>query len=150
MQYSQPEKSIIEQALQIMESKLSREDTLFNSPTDVIDYLRLRFADCDGREEFHVLYLDNKHRLIRAETESRGTIDRASVYPREIAKNALLSNASAVILAHNHPAGDPTPSEADLSITARIKSGLELFNIRTLDHIIIGDTSYSFAQKGDI
>jgi DNA repair protein RadC len=77
----------------------------------------------------------------------RGTIDSASVYPRDVAKAALELNAAAVIFAHNHPSGISVPSSADINITRKLKSALELFDIRVLDHIIIGDTTYSFAES---
>jgi DNA repair protein RadC len=77
-----------------------------------------------------------------------GTIDGAAIYPREIVKAALYANAAGVILAHNHPSGQPVPSSADKRITVRIKNALALLDIRVLDHIIVGDSCYSFAQSG--
>ncbi len=93
--------------------------------------------------------LDNRHRLIHDEPLFRGTIDGASVHPREIVKQALGWNCAAVIVAHNHPSGVPEPSQADEWITRRIKDALALVDIRLLDHIIVGDgTSVSFAERG--
>jgi DNA repair protein RadC len=100
-------------------------------------------------EVFACLFLDNQHRVIVLEEMFRGTLDSASVYPREIAKQALHHNAAAVIFAHNHPSGISEPSIADKSITHTLKQALALFDIRVLDHFIIGDGSpFSFAEHG--
>jgi DNA repair protein RadC len=100
-------------------------------------------------EVFACLFLDNQHRVIQFEELFRGTIDGASVYPREIAKRALHHNAAAIIFAHNHPSGISEPSQADQHITDKLKQALALFDIRVLDHFIIGDgLPYSFAEHG--
>lgn len=100
-------------------------------------------------EVFACLFLDNQHRVIQFDELFRGTIDSASVYPREVAKQALLHNSAAVILAHNHPSGVSEPSQADKQITEKLKQALALFDIRVLDHFIIGDGQpYSFAEHG--
>lgn len=100
-------------------------------------------------EVFACLFLDNQHRVIKFEKLFRGTIDGASVYPREVAKRALKLNAAAVIFAHNHPSGINDPSNADKQITDKLKQALGLLDIRTLDHFIIGDgLPYSFAEHG--
>ena len=100
-------------------------------------------------EVFACLFLDNQHRVIQLEELFRGTIDGASVYPREVAKRALFHNAAAVIFAHNHPSGINEPSQADKNITDKLKQALTLFDIRVLDHFIIGDgLPYSFAEHG--
>lgn len=100
-------------------------------------------------EVFACLFLDNQHRIIELEELFRGTIDSASVYPREVAKKALFHNAAAVIFAHNHPSGVNEPSQADKHITNKLKQALSLFDIRVLDHFIIGDDRpYSFAEHG--
>jgi DNA repair protein RadC len=97
------------------------------------------------------MFLDNRHFLIAFEQMFRGTIDGTSVYPREVMKDALRHNAAAVILAHNHPSGDPNPSESDERITSRIKTALELVDIRLLDHIVVGkDKCISLAERGKI
>ncbi len=118
------------------------------SPGATRDYLVARLRDLE-HEVFCCLYLDNRHRLIHDEPLFRGTIDGASVHPREIVKQALGWNSAAVIVAHNHPSGVPEPSQADEWITRRIKDALALVDIRLLDHIIVGDgTSVSFAERG--
>jgi DNA repair protein RadC len=118
------------------------------SPTDTEAYLQARFRHL-GHELFCCLYLDNRHRVLRFDEMFRGTIDGTSVYPREVVKEALAINAAAVILAHNHPSGVAEPSQADERITKRIKSALELVDIRLLDHLIIGDgEATSMASRG--
>jgi DNA repair protein RadC len=100
-------------------------------------------------EVFACLFLDNQNRVIKLEELFRGTIDGASVYPREVAKQALFHNAAAVIFAHNHPSGIAEPSQSDQLITNKLKQALALFDIRVLDHFIIGDGApYSFAEHG--
>jgi DNA repair protein RadC len=100
-------------------------------------------------EVFCVLHLDNRHRLIAFEELFRGTIDGASVHPREVVKQALARNAAAVILAHNHPSGVAEPSQADELITYRLRDALGLVDIRVLDHLIVGDNRcVSFAERG--
>jgi len=101
------------------------------------------------REVFACMYLDNQHRLIRYEELFFGTIDGASVHPREVVKRVLKHNAAAVIFAHNHPSGVAEPSQADRRITDRLKSALLLVDVRVLDHMIVGDEEVlSFAERG--
>ncbi|MBT3710912.1 MAG: DNA repair protein RadC, partial [Gammaproteobacteria bacterium] len=102
-----------------------------------------------AREVFACLYMDNQHRLIKYEELFFGTIDGASVHPREVGKHALKHNAAAVIFAHNHPSGVAEPSQADQRITDRLKSALLLVDVRVLDHMIVGDREVlSFAENG--
>lgn len=118
------------------------------SPADTETFLIARLRD-RPHEVFCCLYLDNRHRVILFEELFRGTIDGTSVYPREVVKQALTVNAAAIILAHNHPSGVAEPSQADERITRRVKSALELVDIRLLDHLVIGDgTSTSLASRG--
>jgi len=118
------------------------------SPADTEGYLQARIRHL-GHELFCCLYLDNRHRVLRFDEMFRGTIDGTSVYPREVVKEALAINAAAVILAHNHPSGVAEPSQADERITRRLKSALELVDIRLLDHLIIGDgKTTSMASRG--
>jgi DNA repair protein RadC len=118
------------------------------SPSAIRNIFQLRLTGLE-REEFHVAFLTTQHEIIAVETMFTGTIDSASVYPREIAKRALQLNAAAVILAHNHPSGTTSPSLADQTLTKRVKAGLELLDVRTLDHIIVaGKSNISFAEKG--
>jgi len=118
------------------------------SPADTEAFLQARMRHL-GHELFCCLFLDNRHRVLRFDELFRGTIDGTSVYPREVVKEALAVNAAAVILAHNHPSGVAEPSQADERITKRLKSALELVDIRLLDHLIIGDGSAtSLASRG--
>lgn len=120
------------------------------SPGDTEAFLRARLRDLP-HELFCVLYLDNRHRVLKFVEMFRGTIDGTSVYPREVVKEALTVNAAAVILAHNHPSGIAEPSQADERITRRLKAALELVDVRLLDHLIVGDgRSTSLASRGMI
>lgn len=119
-----------------------------SSPRATCEFLSAKLRDLE-HEVFCCLYLDKRHRLIQFEELFRGTIDGASVHPREIVKLALQRNSAAVIVAHNHPSGVAEPSQADEHITQRVKEALALVDIRLLDHIIIGDgVSVSLAERG--
>jgi DNA repair protein RadC len=121
---------------------------LLTSPDLVRQYLSAQLRH-QPREVFAVLFLDNQNRLIIYEELFFGTIDGASVYPREVVRRALMHNAAAVILAHNHPSGVAEPSQADERITRRLISALELIDVRVLDHMIVGDAEViSFAERG--
>ena len=118
------------------------------SPDDTRAFLQAKMRHL-GHELFCCLYLDNRHRVLRFDEMFRGTIDGTSVYPREVVKEALVVNAAAVILAHNHPSGVAEPSQADERITQRLKSALELVDIRLLDQLIVGDgQTTSMASRG--
>ena len=118
------------------------------TPRATREFLRARLRDRD-HEVFCCLFLDNRHRVICFDEVFRGTIDGASVHPREVVKLALSRNAAAVILAHNHPSGVAEPSQADELITGRLRDALALVDIRVLDHIVVGDGAcVSFAERG--
>ncbi|MFO1177076.1 MAG: DNA repair protein RadC [Ottowia sp.] len=138
---------ILEAARQVIDQKMQR-GTLFDSPATVKTYLRTKLSGFD-HEVFAVLFLDSRHRLIDYMEMFRGTIDGATVHPREVVKEALRCNAAALILSHNHPSGNPEPSAADRALTARLKQALALVDVRVLDHVIVaGDTTASFAERG--
>jgi len=119
-------------------------------PALAFEYLQILLQDYE-HEVFSALFLDSQHRVICFEELFRGTIDAASVYPREVVKKALEHNAAAVILVHNHPSGDPEPSDADRRITQRLKEALEIVDIRVIDHVIVGSEGYSsLAELGHI
>lgn len=140
-------KAVLEMAKRHFREVLQRGDPL-TSPEATRSYLSAQLRGY-SYEVFACLFLDNQHRIIQFEELFRGTIDGASVYPREVAKRALFHNAAAVIFAHNHPSGIKEPSQADKQITDKLKQSLELFDIRVLDHFIIGDAEpYSFAEHG--
>ena len=132
-----------------LEEQLSSEH-VFNSPGKVMDYLAVQMRDYH-REVFVVLLLDTRHRLIEFSELFHGTINSASVHPREVAKIALQKNAAAVIVAHNHPSGSAEPSKADIRITKRLKAALVILDIQLLDHFIIGKGEVvSLAGRGDL
>ncbi|MFQ5609016.1 MAG: DNA repair protein RadC [Woeseiaceae bacterium] len=140
-------RSIPELARRYIEESLPVGETI-TSPADTQTYLLARLRHL-GHELFCCLYLDNRHRVLSFEEMFRGTIDGTSVYPREVVKEALRINAAAVILAHNHPSGVAEPSQADERITKRLKSALELVDIRLLDHLIVGGgAATSLAARG--
>jgi len=125
-----------------------RRGTVFDSPKATADYLTARLAERE-HEVFTLIYLDNRNRLIACHDLFRGTIDGASVHPREVVKEALRHNAAAVILGHNHPSGIAEPSHADELITTRLREALALVDIRVLDHLIVaGGTTLSFTEYG--
>ena len=139
--------AVLQMARRHFEEELRQGDVL-NSPDSTRQFLVGQLRGY-SYEVFGCLFLDNRHRVLQFEELFRGTIDAAAVYPREVVKQALLHNAAAVIFAHNHPSGNSDPSEADKQITERLKQALALFDIRVLDHFIIGDgRPYSFAEQG--
>jgi len=148
--YSPAQQSLITKALNLVQERAATESEFMTSPGNTADYFRLFYAGKQDREYFALMLLDSQHKVLECNVIFSGTIDGAAIYPREIVKAALSANAAAVILAHNHPSGVVEPSTADKRITERIKSALALVDIRVLDHIIVGDSCYSFAQSGDL
>ena len=129
-------------------SEALRRGGALTSPEQTKQYLSGVLRD-KQREEFYVLFLDNQHRVIIGESLFQGTIDAASVYPREVVKRSLEHNAAAIIIAHNHPSGVAEPSQSDRRITRRIRDALALVDIRILDHFVVGDGEIvSFAERG--
>ncbi len=143
------------QELKIVEAAAQRmaRSRVINRPAlsgwdALLDYCHTAMAHAEI-EQFRVLYLDRKNVLIADEEQARGTVDHVPVYPREIIRRALDCNASALILVHNHPSGDPSPSEADIAMTARICRAGEVMGIIVHDHLIIGkNRELSFRAKG--
>lgn len=139
--------AVLEMARRHFKEVLQRGNAL-TSPEITRAYLSAQLRGY-SYEVFACLFLDNQHRVIQLDELFRGTIDGSSVYPREVVKKALHHNAAAVIFAHNHPSGVAEPSQADRHITDKLKQALALFDIRILDHFIIGDGQpYSFAEHG--
>ncbi|HFQ16066.1 MAG TPA: JAB domain-containing protein [Rhodobacteraceae bacterium] len=128
-------------AVRLLQGEL-REKPLLGSWSTVIDYCRAAMAQ-SSKEQFRVLFLDKKNHLIRDEVQQQGTVDHTPVYPREVMKRALELSATAIILVHNHPSGDPTPSQADIDMTARIVDAARNLGVTVHDHIIIGHRSES-------
>ncbi len=141
--------AVMEIARRHLYEELKRGDAL-TSPGAVRDYLRSQLAALP-HEVFACLFLDNQHRVIAFEELFRGTLDSASVYPREVVKRALAHNAAALILTHNHPSGVVEPSHSDKVLTDRLKEALALVEVRVLDHFIVGyDGVYSFVENGHL
>ena len=115
-----------------------RRDSALESPQAVRDYLKSLLRH-EHHEVFGCLFMDSKHRMLAFEVLFRGSIDSASVYPRQVVKRALAHNAAAVIFCHNHPSGVPEPSEADRTLTHRLTEALDLIEVRVLDHFIVGE-----------
>ena len=116
----------------------------------LVDYCRTSMSRAET-EQFRILFLDRKNKLIADEPQAKGTVDHVPVYPREVVKRALELNASAIILVHNHPSGDPTPSEADIAVTRQIEAAANTLSITLHDHLIIGAVEeYSFRSTGHL
>lgn len=144
--YSQLQ-AILEMAHRCLNEELARQDAL-TTPHQTRRYLALRLQDYPY-EVFACLFLDNRHRVIAFEELFRGSIDGASVHPREVVRRALHHNAAALILSHNHPSGVAEPSQADCRITLLLKQALSLVDVRVLDHIVVGHSeTVSLAERG--
>lgn len=121
--------------------------TRFTAPQQIFG--AFSFLMQETKEVFIALHLDGKNRIICMDLVSLGSLNQSIVHPREVFKTALLSNAAAIILIHQHPTGDPTPSTEDIAITRRLKEAGEIMGIKILDHIIVGDGEYlSFVERG--
>jgi len=140
------EQDVLAAAEGILKGRLERQGSI-GSPTDASNFLRMRLGSL-LHEEFHVLWLDNRHRILDCQRLFIGTIDGASIYPREVVRAALNINASAAILAHNHPSGVAEPSAADRAITSELCDALKLIGVRILDHIVVGAECISMAGRG--
>lgn len=116
-----------------------QDKPVISSWSQLEDYCRVALAD-EATERFRVLFLDRKNRLIMDEQQQRGTVDHTPVYPREVVKRALDLGASALILVHNHPSGDPTPSQADIAMTREVRDAAAVLGITLHDHVIVGRT----------
>lgn len=139
---------VIREAIGILEAQLFKRDTSLTSPMAVREYLRLQLA-CEPLEVFAVIFLDNHHGVIAYEPLFRGSIGGAAIYPRAVVRRAIEHNCAAVIFAHNHPSGRTEPSRADRDATTRLKTALDLVDVRVLDHFIIGEGEpLSFAEEG--
>ncbi|PSU12303.1 hypothetical protein C9J03_09695 [Photobacterium gaetbulicola] len=139
-------REVLETAASMLAAKYARHGS-FTNPEVSKQYLQMKLAHYD-KEVFGAMLLDNQNRLITFEVLFTGTIDAASIYPREVVKVALAANAAAVIFGHNHPSGVPEPSQSDRRITTRLSDALALIDIRVLDHIVVGESCVSFAERG--
>jgi len=139
--------AVLEMGRRHLHETLTRGDAL-TSPDDTRRYLTARLRG-HANEVFACLFLDNRHRVISFEELFHGTINGASVHPRQVVRRALGHNAAALILAHNHPSGVAEPSQADLHLTRRLSEALALIDVRVLDHIVVGDgETVSLAERG--
>jgi DNA repair protein RadC len=140
------EHQILEKAAEIIAAKFV-DGEMFTNAKATKDYLTFKLANYE-KEVFAVMLLNTQHQLIEYRELFFGSIDSASIYPREVLKTVLEVNASAVIFAHNHPSGIAEPSESDKRITKRLVDALALIDTRVLDHIVVGRESVSFAERG--
>ncbi|HWZ63640.1 MAG TPA: DNA repair protein RadC [Steroidobacteraceae bacterium] len=138
---------VLDRAQALIAQRFRSGSPVLTSPERTREFLRMHLGCCD-RETFGVLHLDNRHRLITVQDLFHGTIDRASVHPREVVKAALAHNAAAIVLYHNHPSGLSEPSAADELITRRLREALALIEVRVLDHLIVAESTFSFAEHG--
>ena len=142
------ELKIVEAAAHRLSQTRMRQKPVLSSWNALLEYCRTTMAH-QPTEQFRVFFLDRKNTLIADEEQARGTVDHVPVYPREIVKRALLLNASALIMVHNHPSGDPTPSEADIDMTAQVMAAATALGIMLHDHVIIGKShEVSFRPDG--
>lgn len=150
--YDVKEQRLVRKAIELLKNKLKKDGACVSCVVTASAEARLLInlaLAAKEREVFLVMFLDNQNRIIESAELFQGTVDGAAVYPREVVKAALAVNAASVILAHNHPSGNTTPSEADKRITQTIKDALAVVEIKTLDHIIVGgDKNFSFAEHG--
>jgi DNA repair protein RadC len=123
-----------------MEAEKRDESPVMDNPQTIVDFMR-EANRLNGVEQFQVLLLNTRRRLIRAITISQGTLDTILVHPREVFKAAIAANAAAIVLVHNHPSGDPTPSEADVKVTRDLIRAGQLLKIDVLDHVILGSAT---------
>lgn len=142
------ELKIVEAAAHRMARSKIMQTQVLSSWDALLDYCHTTMAHRET-EQFRVLYLDRKNTLIGDEEQAKGTVDHVPVYPREVAKRALEFNASAVILVHNHPSGDPSPSQSDIDMTQRVNAACDALGLTLHDHLIIGkSTELSFRAEG--
>ena len=138
---------VLERAQALLAQRYRVGSPVLTSPALTREFLRMHLGACE-HEVFGMLHLDSRHRLIAVENLFRGTINSSSVHPREVVKSALAHNAAAVVLYHNHPSGLTEPSAADELITRRLREALGLIDVRVLDHLIVAEAIYSFAEAG--
>ena len=148
-EFTEYQHATIREAIGILETTFKHSESFTNSEA-VRQFCQLKIADKKD-EHFACMFLDNQHHLISFEELFKGTIDGAAVYPRVVVRRALELNAAAVIFTHNHPSGLPEPSQADISITTRLKTALDTIDVRVLDHIVVGTSgAVSMAERGVI
>lgn len=144
------EDAVIYNAINILSRRVKRPNTYISSPVDIRNLIRLHLIPQE-REVFVVVYLDARHGVIAIENVFFGNLTGAAIYVGQVVRKTLLQNAAAVVVAHNHPSGVSEPSQADRALTERLRTALELVEVRLLDHLVIGgDEVTSFAERGYI
>ncbi len=147
--YSVKCKRAVEHALRLIEEETAVYDTSMGleSVCAAKDYWKLRLSGLKN-EQFAIMYLDTKHKVIACETLFKGTLNTCYVYPRTVLQRVIKLNAAAVMFAHNHPSGTSEPSQADIAITNKLTDACNTIDVQVLDHIIVGKDCYSFAEHG--
>ena len=140
-------RDVLDRARTLVHQRFRTGARVLSQPDRTREFLSLHLGD-KGYEVFGLLHLDTHHRLIAVEDLFRGTIDGASVYAREVVASVIQHRSAAVICYHNHPSGSPEPSNADEQVTRRLREALSLIDVRLLDHLIVGETIFSFAEHG--
>lgn len=142
------ENEIIAQALQILEGRIVKAESFITKPEDAVNFIKLKIATLE-HEVFTVIFLNSQNGVIEYSEMFRGTINGASVHPREVVKQALSVNAASVLFAHNHPSTFAQPSQADRHITTKLVDALALVDIKVLDHFVVGGVEhFSFSENG--
>ena len=134
------------------------DETRLNTPAAIADYLRSAFEENPMQEAFYCVYLDRKNHPLGRHLITLGTVDSTVVAPREVFRGAILASASALIVAHNHPSGDPAPSQADIRVTRTLREAAKILQIELIDHVIVGDAKsdpqgrgfFSFREAGHL
>ena len=143
---SPSDQAVVDQAAAILLKLVNNKDAL-TCPEVVKEYVKMELR-AEYSEVFAVLFTDNRHRPLAFKRMFFGTVSGATVYPREVVKEALICNAAACFLVHNHPSGIAEPSRADQALTGRLKDALDLVDVRVLDHLVVGDNVVSMAERG--
>ncbi|VFR32062.1 DNA repair protein RadC [plant metagenome] len=139
---------IIAKAIALLEQRIYATGPTLENPQAARDYLRLQLMQ-EPHEVFAAVFLTTRHQVIACEYLFRGTVDEADIHPRVVVQRALVHNAAALIVAHQHPSGSTEPSAGDRAVTSRLRMALDLIDVRLLDHVIIGrGTPFSFADRG--
>ncbi len=141
------QETLINTARHCIREKLTVQSDIFTDPEVVKEYIQVLIGDYED-EVFYAIWLNSQHCVIQHGILFRGTINHATIYPREVIKTGLSCNAAAVIFAHNHPSGLPEPSQGDIALTQELKTALNVIEIKLLDHFIVGKNVISMAERG--
>ena len=142
------EDAAVYDAMNILRKRVKKANVFMTDPASVRTLIQMHLMEKE-HEVFSVIFLNARHGVIAVEDMFHGSLTGAAVYIGRVARRALILNSAAIIVAHNHPSGDPTPSHADRELTERLRQGLALIDIRLLDHVVVGgDSQVSFAERG--